>query len=182
MSFAELAQARGISKLSAAALVRRHHWRRMKDNHGRVLALVPHDGPELRRSERNQADDQPAQSDRQPDDRTDLAEQRADRADQRADEAHRRADVALVLADRALAQLADAEGEARDLRAELDAAKADFRELRTHAAALQVQLAGQTEVLQRLQALEAAEAERKARGLLARLRAALRRSRDGGGG
>jgi hypothetical protein len=49
MTFAELAAARGISKLSAAALVRRHGWRRQTDNRGRVMALVPRDGPELRR-------------------------------------------------------------------------------------------------------------------------------------
>jgi hypothetical protein len=49
MTFAELAAARGIGKLSAAALVRRHGWRRQTDNRGRVMALVPHDGPELRR-------------------------------------------------------------------------------------------------------------------------------------
>ena len=60
MSFAELAKARGISKLSAAALVRRHRWRRMRDNRGHVLALVPRDGPELRRPEAdNQVDNRP---------------------------------------------------------------------------------------------------------------------------
>jgi hypothetical protein len=50
MTFDELARSRGISKLSAAALVRRHRWRRQRDNRGRVIALVPNDGPELRRA------------------------------------------------------------------------------------------------------------------------------------
>jgi hypothetical protein len=63
ITFTELAKARGISKLSAAALVRRHGWRRQRDNRGHVIALVPLDGPELRREADNQphhgADDPP---------------------------------------------------------------------------------------------------------------------------
>jgi hypothetical protein len=41
MSFAELASTRQISKASAIKLIRRHHWRRQRDNEGRVRALVP---------------------------------------------------------------------------------------------------------------------------------------------
>ena len=41
MTFAELAAIRGISKLSAVALVRRHGWRRQRDNQGHMTALVP---------------------------------------------------------------------------------------------------------------------------------------------
>src|SRR5690349_13197150 len=41
LTLAELAEARGIDKLSAARLVRRHRWRRQKDNEQRVRALVP---------------------------------------------------------------------------------------------------------------------------------------------
>jgi hypothetical protein len=41
MTFAELAGARGISKASAIKLVRRHGWRRQRDNEGHVRALVP---------------------------------------------------------------------------------------------------------------------------------------------
>jgi hypothetical protein len=41
MTFRELAEARGISKTSAASLVRRHGWRRQRDNEGHVRALVP---------------------------------------------------------------------------------------------------------------------------------------------
>ena len=41
MTFNELAAIRRISKLSAASLVRRHGWRRQRDNQGRVIALVP---------------------------------------------------------------------------------------------------------------------------------------------
>ena len=41
MTFAELAKARGISKDSAVTLIRRHGWRRQRDNQGHVIALVP---------------------------------------------------------------------------------------------------------------------------------------------
>ena len=41
ITFAELAAARGIDKDSAVALVRRHGWRRQRDNRGHVIALVP---------------------------------------------------------------------------------------------------------------------------------------------
>jgi hypothetical protein len=41
MTFADLADARRISKASAIKLVRRHGWRRQRDNKGNVLALVP---------------------------------------------------------------------------------------------------------------------------------------------
>jgi hypothetical protein len=41
MTFDELGQARGISRSSAIKLIRRHKWRRQKDNEGHVRALVP---------------------------------------------------------------------------------------------------------------------------------------------
>ena len=56
MTFAELAVARGISKDSAMALVRRKGWRRQRDNTGSVMALVPTDGPTRRRAASGEAD------------------------------------------------------------------------------------------------------------------------------
>jgi hypothetical protein len=41
MTFAELGQSRDINRASAIKLVRRHGWRRQKDNEGHVRALVP---------------------------------------------------------------------------------------------------------------------------------------------
>jgi hypothetical protein len=41
MTFAELATARGITKKGAVTLIRRHGWRRQRDNQGHVIALVP---------------------------------------------------------------------------------------------------------------------------------------------
>jgi hypothetical protein len=53
MTFAELAATRGITRASAIRMVRRKRWRRMQDNQGRALTLVPEewlarpdDGPE----------------------------------------------------------------------------------------------------------------------------------------
>jgi hypothetical protein len=43
MTFAELADARGISRASASKLVRRKKWRRQTDNRGTVRILVPLD-------------------------------------------------------------------------------------------------------------------------------------------
>jgi hypothetical protein len=41
VSFEELAKARGVTKPSAIKLVRRHGWRRQRDNQGHIRALVP---------------------------------------------------------------------------------------------------------------------------------------------
>jgi hypothetical protein len=43
MTFSDLAEVRRISQLSAAKLVRRHNWRRQRDNRGHVRAFVPFD-------------------------------------------------------------------------------------------------------------------------------------------
>ena len=67
MTFAELARSRGISRDSAIALVRRKRWRRQRDNRGHTLALVPDDGPELRRPIAASQDDN--RHDDTPDDR-----------------------------------------------------------------------------------------------------------------
>lgn len=41
MTFAELAAVRGTSKRAAVTLIRRHGWRRQRNNEGHVIALVP---------------------------------------------------------------------------------------------------------------------------------------------
>ena len=41
MTYAELADARGIDRQSARKLANRTHWRRQKDNHGVVRVYVP---------------------------------------------------------------------------------------------------------------------------------------------
>jgi hypothetical protein len=59
MTFAELAAARGIGRVSAERLVRRHKWRRQPGNDGRVRVLVP--SGELRANPRktDRGDDRP---------------------------------------------------------------------------------------------------------------------------
>jgi hypothetical protein len=44
MTYAELAQARGIDRQSAVKLVRRQGWRRQPGNHGEVRIFVPAEG------------------------------------------------------------------------------------------------------------------------------------------
>jgi hypothetical protein len=72
MTHAELAEARGISKASAARLIRRHKWRRQADNQQRVRVLVPFDAisePDIRPDIR-----QDIREDIQEDDRPDIAD------------------------------------------------------------------------------------------------------------
>ena len=47
MNVTELSHARGISRASAARLVRRRKWRKRTDNHGVVHVLVPHEATEM---------------------------------------------------------------------------------------------------------------------------------------
>lgn len=189
MTFAELATARGISKLSAAALVRRHGWRRQRDNRGRVIALVPRDGPELRRIvEADHRPDNP--SDDPPDiaaledavvalrERAEAAERRAEaaeadrrRAEERADtaDADRRAAAAMMdsfaaRTDQAEAAIAGERQRTDALRDRLDRLQHDL-----DAARAQAQDATRT-----VEALRREDDTRKARGLMARLRAAWR--------
>ena len=56
MTYAELAEARRITTSSAIKLVGRHGWRRQKDNHGTMRALVPPDWWEPARGGNGDAD------------------------------------------------------------------------------------------------------------------------------
>ena len=153
MSYRELGLSRGISRASAARLAHRHRWHKRTDNDGTVRVLVPHglDAP----ADRHPADvhkgrdaDIPGMS---------------------------RAISALETAIAALRERAEAAEQGRDgAIARADRADARADELRTRLEALQAQLATAQAATQRLQELEAADAARKAAGLLARLRAAVR--------
>jgi len=175
MTFAELGAARGISKASAIKLIRRHGWRRQRDNQGHVRALVPLTWAER---EGDGEPDSPAGSppDVSPDagvvagalaalktavmtlrEQLDAANARAERAETRADRAEasitgerQRADVLRDRLDAAKAQVAAAEAAAEQERAEAQVAQ-DAAE-----------------------ALQRADDARRARGLLSRLRAAWR--------
>ena len=57
MTYAELAEVRGIDKQSAARLTFRKHWRRQRDNHGTVRVLVPPDWQDRSRDTSRDASD-----------------------------------------------------------------------------------------------------------------------------
>ena len=215
LSYAELAELRGITRKAAIRLTQRDQWRRQPGNDGATRVFVPGDIAS-RQTPRDDGvpDDFPAKA---------LAVLEAALI-----EANKRADAALALADRTLAQLADAnaradrsevradaaeqlakqtQSEAQDAlqraevadraddaatvaeRATADALRERVNDLqagqelmmgihaRAQAAAqrdLDMARAQATTAHDALKTLRQAEADRKARGLLARLRAAVR--------
>jgi hypothetical protein len=180
MSFTELAAARGISKASAIKLIRRHHWRRQRDNQGHVLALVPLPWTV------GEGDEEP---DREPDD---LAESTTDSTGgisnknsifEVALSALREAkdgEIATLRAglDHAQAQLADAqargdraEAALADERVRADQVRVQVDELRRKLDTLQIEL---RQAQESATDLRQADIARQARGLLARLRDAWR--------
>ena len=168
LSYSELEEIRGIGRPSAVKLAQRERWRRIpgNDRDRTVRVLVP---PEWL---------QPSKVipllEAAPDDIPDAIPEvtrQLDAANARAHEANKRADTALALADRTLAQLADMTGriEQAESRADAPHQRADRVEARADAAEEAARKA------QRASSRSARpEAERKARGLVARLRAAWR--------
>ena len=157
LTYAELGQARGISTASATRLAFRRKWRRQHGNDGAARVAVP------------VGEDRPADDDRmtkQGDvtpvirvleaavtsltERAEAADRRADQAEARADRAETRADQAFALAQQYVAELASERADAKQARAQASAART---------ASL---------------ALQQADAARRARGVLARLRVAWR--------
>ena len=174
LTYPELAAVRGIDKPSAIRLATRKKWRRQRDNRRVVRVLVP---PEWLSRRYQSMDLLMEQQDRDMDlssDRTDFAAALA------AVEAAHAGEVAALHG-----QIAGLTDKAERAEAAIADAKSDVRELRSHAAALQVELADRQAALERTQAdaraarddadtLRKADDARKARGLLARLRAAWR--------
>lgn len=194
MTFNELAEIRGISKLSAVALVRRHRWRRQRNNQKRVIALVPLTWADP------ETDNQPhSQTDNEADpkvyraafetalaaieaahagelatlrDRADAAERRADRAEQAINEERARADQLREKLETAQDVLTTSEKRADRLRDSLDTSETllAIAERRAREAEDERYRAEDA-----AEALRQAETERKkARGLLGRLRDAWR--------
>ena len=60
LTYAELADARGIDRQSARRMANRTHWRRQKDNHGVVRVYVPLAQAERQRRQRDISADTPA--------------------------------------------------------------------------------------------------------------------------
>ena len=197
LTYQELGERLRISAEAARILTRRRGWRRLAPNRKGAPAIVVVPEDEL------DAEDWRPDQGSPPDKSGHARTLRVDIAEQRAVEAGQRADAALAVADRALAQLADAQatltaerlrGDA--LRQQLVRTDARSDELRTEARAEREQadelqagqelmmhmhahaLAEAAEQLSRVreaaEGLRQAEPERQARGLLARLRAAVR--------
>src|SRR6185436_15493331 len=112
MTYAELAQLRGIDKQSAARLTFRRRWRRQKDNRGTVRVLVPHEWHEVSQdASRDVSSDASRDLSRDIGPLEEVAAVLREQillANQQIEQANKRADVAVVLADRTMTQLADA--------------------------------------------------------------------------
>ena len=197
LSYAELAEARGITRKAAARLTLRHRWRRQPGNDGAVRVWVPDGDMTHRQTPRHAPTAMTA-----PDIEAALTA------------ANSRADAALAVADRALAQLAEAQARADrldllvqtergrivaieakaaaaeqgreaeqaradEMRGRLDDFAAKLTDAQAElAAAQEATKASSAEVLmlaRKVNEAAEADAERRARGLLARLRAAWRR-------
>jgi hypothetical protein len=200
MTFAELARIRDISKLSAVALVRRHGWRRQRDNQGHVIALVPLSWAS------HEANDQ---SDSRPSGRADDQSHSATvetvlaaLREVHAGEIGRLTEALAVERSRVDALMVSHRGEIVVIEAKLAAAEAraaEVEQLRaaieaehTHGADLEARIAGlhglladaehrlvdaergRTTALEQLDAMDRAETERRGKGRWARLRAAWR--------
>jgi hypothetical protein len=169
MSYAELGRLRGTSAASAKRFANRKHWRKQPGNDGTVRVAVPPGGTVPRETSRatpgeTVPGDQPRDRgwDRGRD--HDLLPGALASLEAALTEATRRADSAFSLAEGTMAQLAGAnaradraEGRVTALQTGLDVARAEARAAQDAAEELRRQI-------------EAG----KARGLLARLRAAVR--------
>jgi len=196
LTYDELAALRGIKRIGAVRLVQRHKWRRQAGNDGLARVLVPRDALEpVRRTDAGTSaptvdhrdrvvDGTPAAGISAPDIAVQLAVQ-LEQANQRADEANRRADAsnadcraAIALADQSVSLLADAAARADRAeqavageRSRADALRDRVDDLNATLADARGELAAAQEAAE---ALRQAEAERRARGRWARLRAAWR--------
>jgi hypothetical protein len=165
LSYAELAELRGITRKAAIRLTQRHQWRRQPGNDGATRVYVPPD-IERRQTPRDDAtpDDFPAKA---------LVILEAALA-----EANRRAEGALALADRTLAQLSDAAAEADTLREAIEGLRAKIARsevLEARAATERDRADARAQAAEDVaEELRKAEATRQARGRWARLRAAWR--------
>jgi hypothetical protein len=132
LTYAQLAESRGISKASATRMAFRYKWRRQvgNDHVTRVAVPVGQDKPPevpVRVAKQDDTRDgaTPGAMDWQ-DAVSSLTEAR-NQAEERADEAKKRSDVAIALADRTLVQLAEANARAdqADRRADQAEKRAD---------------------------------------------------------
>jgi hypothetical protein len=124
MSYAELAEARRITPSSASKLAVRRGWRRQKDNHGIMRALVP---PEWSEPAPGKAFDPGAHVSQA----ITALEQAVDAMRERAEVAERAAQTERERADRAIQARDGERGRANVLRDRIDALRADLVEAET---------------------------------------------------
>lgn len=135
LTYAQLAEARGISKASAERLVRNRKWPRVLGNDGVAIVIVPPARPPP-----DHAPDPPPDFRGMIDAAVAPIREKLDRAEQKA--AALQAElVELRVSERAAADVAEyATGEAADLRKRLDAAEQRAGEERTRADRVEQQL------------------------------------------
>jgi hypothetical protein len=192
LSYSELAEIRGIGRPSAVKLAQRERWRRIpgndRDRTVRVLVppewLQPSKAAPIREPLR-EAVSEPIREAMDLARQLEAANTRADDANARADEANKRADAALALAADANARADRAEAATSVERTRTNDERSRAEAINALLEATQEELAGQRaltdqartqaqEAQDAAEALRRADAERKARGLVARLRSAWR--------
>lgn len=163
MTYTELAQARRIATASAIKLVLRRGWRRQKDNHGIMRALVPPAWSEPA-SSRFDPDAHVSQAISALEASVAVLRERAEAAENAAQNERQRADQAqqALSAERSRADL---------LRERIDTLRADLAEVET---AIEAARQEAWEAAQSAEALREAEAEWQTLGRLARVRRAWR--------
>jgi len=183
----------GLSPDAVRMRARRLGWRTQPGNEGRTLVEIPDDAevkpPERARERSTEGSPEQAGSITRLTELLVAAEARAERADLRAAKAEQRVEQVEQRADAAAARAesADADRRAAEARADRaeqrsDVLRATIDELRAgqglmvdmHARELSAAQRAAQEERERADAFAQDEAERKARGLLARLRAAWR--------
>lgn len=162
LTYAELATARHIATSSAIRLVMRRHWRRQKDNHGIMRALVP---PEWREPARGRtADAHISEAISALESSVAALRERAEAAEQTARAERERADRAT--------QARDAERmRANTLRDRIDALRAELAEAM---AALEIARQEAWEAVRAAEELREADAAWRTLGRVARVRRAWR--------
>jgi hypothetical protein len=164
MTYTELAQARRIATASAIKLVLRRGWRRQKDNHGIMRALVPPAWSEPAPSRSFDPDAHVGQAISALEASVAVLRERAEAAESAARNERERADR--------VQQALNAERSRADLlRDRIDALRADLAEVETAVEAARQEA---WEALQSTEALRAADAEWQTLGRLERVRRAWR--------
>jgi len=209
MTYDELAAMRGIKRIGAVRLVQRYKWRRQAGNDGRARVLVPHDALQPVRgtdagtnapihitptsagsAAGNDAGTMLAGALAALEDAVAALREQLDGANARAERAESAITTERAKSDALRQQLVRADARSDELRTEAAALRERVEALQAgqdmmldmHARALAEAQEQLSRVRDAAEGMREREQERRARGLLARLRAAVRGSRDGGGG